>query len=43
MGMGEVVPLQGVDPCAGPHQPRCAVAQLEAQATHFPAHKTVRT
>jgi len=23
-------------------KPRCAVVQLEAQATHFPAHKTVR-
>jgi len=29
-------------PCNGPHQPRCAVVQLEAQTTHFPAHKTIR-
>ena len=25
-----------------PHQPRYAVVQLEAPATHFPASKTVR-
>ena len=25
-----------------PHQPRCAVVQLEVPVTHFPAHKTVR-
>jgi len=37
MGMGEVVPLWGVDPALGPHQPRCAAVQLEAPATHFPA------
>jgi hypothetical protein len=39
--MGEVAPLYGVD-CTGPHQPRSAIVQLEAQAIHFFAHKTVR-
>ena len=28
-------------PFIGPHQPRCAVLQLDAQAIHFSAHKTV--
>jgi hypothetical protein len=28
--------------CTGPHQHRCAVVQLEAQAIYFSAHKTAR-
>jgi len=39
--MGEVAPLYGVD-CTGPHKPRCATVQLEVQAIHFFAHKTIR-
>ena len=27
--------------CTGPHQPRCAIVQLETQAIHFSAHRTV--
>jgi len=31
-----------VRPCTDPQQPRFAIVQPEAQATHFLAHMTVR-
>ena len=41
MGMGQVIPLYGVDHALVLTSPGVQQCQLEAPATHFPAHKTV--
>jgi hypothetical protein len=41
-GAGRGSTFVRVWPYTGPHQPRCAEVRLEAQASHLPAHKTIR-